>query len=142
MASNQTVDFEPDLRMEMADVRVNPVRPAVPVKIDVDGTGYSETFNDVSSPQLQLGYGTYEFRFRRPGFKSVTQEVTINDDDWVVSYDLEPKNKFASVAWSAILPGSGQYYWGNRFRGTLFLTAFAAAAGLTVNEIYALFRSE
>ncbi|MEX2345747.1 MAG: PEGA domain-containing protein [Balneolaceae bacterium] len=138
LSLQDVVEFETRLSMEVANVMINPSRTAIPITISVKGpNNYAETFEGVSGPALQLGYGEYEFEYKRAGFKTVRSTSRISEQEQIIRYDLEPKSKVASFGWSALVPGAGQLYWGQGGRSALVFLAFAGAAGYTTSQYLA-----
>lgn len=135
MSSEMVAYLNPILSFEMANVRINPERPAIPIRIEIEGENYSEVFENTASRELSMPYGSYEMTFSRNGFKDVTRTVRINDRNQVVPYDLEPKKKGVSILMSALIPGTGQMYWNNNKRGWMFMLAFAGIGTYSYLEL-------
>ena len=66
--------------------------------------------------------GSYELKVQQAGFNSFQQGIKIETDRLLpIQVELLPKSKGKALAFSLVLPGSGQIYMGNKGRGYLML---------------------
>lgn len=84
--------------------------------------------------------GLYQAEVRRPGYETWKGEVVLGPGGVnSLEVKLSQKSGLRSFARSALVPGWGQIYRGQRLKGALLLTGTLAAAGAVIwtNEDYA-----
>ena len=121
------------LRRSVAFLNMN-VRPA-----------NSEIFIDgkfIQRPVVQdypLNYGQHTVEVMKRGYYAYDRTFIINRSDPVsLNIDLEPKSKTSAVLFSMVIPGTGQYYSGNKSKGIFMSVTFITclAGGYILNSIY------
>lgn len=96
----------------------------------------NHSFDELPIKNESISYGQYELVVKKEGFKTISKQVHIDEDDkqFSVTGDFEPKSKFGSFMWSVFFPGGGQFYMRRSGRGVLYLLGNAAAIGFTVKS--------
>lgn len=121
MRTQRFVDLYVELERGISRFDFSPKEFPIRVNVNIQGSDYNRTLEDVVDFDLNLPYDVYDITIRRPGFRTYNGRHTIRQPDFDFEYELSPKSKFGTVFRSMILPGAGQINWGHGGRGTLFL---------------------
>lgn len=125
------------MRKKRGQLRVANAQYNVPMNITVSGkTLDTDTVSVSGNGELideDLRFGQYEITIGRPGFKTIVEPVKMESYNQDFFYEMQPKSKGGAFILSAIIPGAGQMYWGQKGKGWLLLLGTAGAvAGVSV----------
>lgn len=123
------------LKKRKGQFRVANAQYNVPMNIKVEGKTQDTDQASVSKKgeliQPDLRYGTYDVTVSHPGFKTVSETLNMENPNQDFFYEMQPKSKPVSFVLSALIPGAGQMYWGQKGKGWLLLLGFAGAGAGT-----------
>ena len=98
----------------------------------------SDNLGNIPLQKHIVPFGKHLLRVENKGYQTYQKELNINNiAPYMLNIDLQPKSKWKALAFSALLPGSGQLYLDYTLKGILLggaTIASATAAFLMYNQ--------
>jgi hypothetical protein len=131
--ANRTQVYHIPLRLKESLVSFQGSPQTATLKIDGKKAG------QLPLDTLRLTYGSHDIKVTKPGYFSYKSSILIDKPEPMIrTIQLQPVNKNTALIYSTVLPGSGQFYAGQRVKGIALGTATLTGLliSLSLNSSY------